>query len=145
VASALKLAYTGGRTMAGAREELYPKDEPKAVSTILVVEDEVIVRMMITDRLRSEGYTVLEASNAREALEVLRHNSAVRLVFSDVRMPGSMDGMKFAGLVRCEYPMIKIVLTSGHLRAADWSEHDGFFPKPYDSAEIIQHFRKLLD
>jgi CheY-like chemotaxis protein len=113
--------------MVGAGVEIYPKDEPKVSSAILVVEDEVLVRMAIADNLRGAGFTVFEASNAHEALEVLRHSSDVRLVFSDIRMPGSMDGAKFAGLIRSEYPTIKIVLTSGHLVAVDWAAHDGFF------------------
>ena len=93
------------------------RDEQQTSSIILVVEDEVLVRMMIADELRNAGYTVLEASNADEALEVLRHTSEVALVFTDLRMPGSMDGMKFAGFVRSEYPVLKIVLTSGDLAA----------------------------
>jgi CheY-like chemotaxis protein len=92
-------AYPSG----GAGGEPYSRDEQKG-SVILVVEDEVLVRVLITDSLRSAGHTVLEASNADEALEVLRHSSDVRLVFSDMRMPGSMDGAKFAGLLRSEIP-----------------------------------------
>jgi CheY-like chemotaxis protein len=137
-------AYAGGRTM-GAGGELHPRDEPKTGSTILVVEDEVLVRMAIADKLRDAGYSVVEASNPNEALEVLRHNPDVRLVFSDIRMPGSMDGLNLAGLLRSEFSGTKVVLTSGHLAVADSIEHDGFFPKPYNAAEIIQHIAALLD
>jgi CheY-like chemotaxis protein len=90
--------------MVGASRELYPRDKLQTGSTILVVEDEVLVRMMIDDELRNVGYTVLEASNADEALEVLRHTPKVGLVFTDFRMPGSMDGAKFAGFVRSAIP-----------------------------------------
>ncbi len=131
--------------MGGACEKTHPRDQPKVGSTVLIVEDEVLVRMMIADSLRGAGYRVLEASNAREALEVLRHTSNVNLVFSDIRMPGSMDGIGFARAVRSEYPVIKIVLTSGHLAAVNWAEHDGYFPKPYDLAKIITHIKTLLD
>jgi two-component system, response regulator PdtaR len=96
------------------------------------------------DELRNAGYTVPEASNADEALEVLRHTSKVALVFTDLRMPGSMDGVKFAGFVRSEHPVLKIVLTSGDLAALDRPEHDGFFPKPYDGGKVIQHIKALL-
>ena len=130
--------------MGGASWELHPKAEPRTGATVLVVEDEVLVRMMIADELRSAGYTVFEASNAHETLEVLRHRPNVRLLFTDLRMPGSMDGVKLARLIRSEYPAVKIVLTSGHLAAVDWVEHDGFFPKPYNAAKIIQHFKALL-
>jgi CheY-like chemotaxis protein len=129
--------------MGGARVE--PSgDEQQAGSTILVVEDEVLLRMVIADNLRNSGYTVLEASNADEALEVLRHSSGVTVVFTDIRMPGSMDGTKFAGFVRSEYPVLKIVLTSGDLAALDGAEHDGFFLKPYDGGKVIQHIKALL-
>ena len=131
--------------MVGASRELYPRDKLQTGSTILVVEDEVLVRMMIADELRNAGYTVLEAPNADEALEVLRHTSKVALVFTDLRMPGSMDGAKFAGFVRSTHPALKIVLTSGESTAVDLAEHDGFFPKPYDRAKVIQHIAALLD
>ena len=131
--------------MVGASRELYPRDKLQTGSTILVVEDEVLMRMMIADELRNVGYTVLEASNADEALEVLRHTPKVGLVFTDFRMPGSMDGAKFAVFVRSAYPVLKIVLTSGESAAVDLAEHDGFFPKPYDHAEVIQHIEALLE
>src|SRR5262249_28847815 len=113
--------------------------------TLLVAEDEVLVRMMIADQLRSAGYSVLEAASAQEALDVLAHSFDVKLIFSDIRMPGSMDGVTLARLVRSQYPGIKVLLTSGHPPAIDGLEHDGFFPKPYDPAQIISHIRSLVD
>ena len=114
--------------------------------TILLVEDEVLVRLMIADKLRNAGYAVIEASNAHEALEMLRHsNVAVRLILSDIQMPGALDGIGLARKVRSEYPVIKIVLTSGYLRALDWTDHDGFFCKPYNPDSLIQHIKTLLD
>jgi CheY-like chemotaxis protein len=104
--------------------------------TVLLVEDEVLVRLMIADKLRNAGYTVIEASSAQEALEVLRHtNVAVRVILSDIQMPGALDGVGLARKVRSEYPAIKIVLTSGYLTALDWTDHDGSFPKPYKSGQ----------
>ena len=114
--------------------------------TILLVEDEVLIRLMIADKLRDAGYTVIEASNAQEALEVLRHSSVtVRLILSDIQMPGALEGVGLARKVRSEYPVIKIVLTSGYLRALDWTDHDGFFSKPYNPDRLIQHIKTLLD
>ena len=75
---------------------------------------------------------------------MLRHTSKVAVVFTDLRMPSSMDGMKFAGFVRSEHPVLKILLTSGDLPALDRAEHDGFFPKPYDGGKVIQHIKALL-
>jgi CheY-like chemotaxis protein len=114
--------------------------------TVLLVEDEVLVRLMIADKLRDAGYTVIEASNAQEASELLRHSSiAVRVILTDIQMPGALDGVGLARKVRSEYPAIKIVLTSGYLTALDWTDHDGFFCKPYNPDRLIQHIKTLLD
>jgi two-component system, response regulator PdtaR len=128
----------------------HPEIEAEVAKTILLVEDEVLIRMTIADKFREAGYVVIEASNACEALQVLRHNSAhnsanVRLIVTDIRMPGAMDGIGLAREVRSQYPLIKIVLTSSHLPKLDGAEHDGFFPKPYDPAEIIRYIKTLLD
>jgi CheY-like chemotaxis protein len=100
--------------------------------------------MAIADNLRKARYAVIEASNAHEALDLLRNGVDVRLIFSDVRMPGIIDGVALARIVRSEFPMVKIVLTSGDLTRLDWGEHNGFFPKPYDATQIIKHIRTLL-
>lgn len=129
--------------MRGAEGESNPQDDQKASSTVLVVEDEVLVRMVIADQLRAAGYSVIEAANAHEAAQVLR-TTPLEIVISDVRMPGSMDGVGLARLIRSEYPATKIVLTSGHLSEAGWAQHDGFFHKPYDATEIITHIKSLI-
>ena len=131
--------------MAAARREPSPRCERNVRDTVLVVEDEVLVRMVVADELRKAGYTVIEASSAHEALDLLRNGVDVRVIFSDVRMPGPMDGVGLARVVRSEFPMIKIVLTSGNLTPLDWAEHHGFFQKPYDAAKIIKHVKRLLD
>jgi CheY-like chemotaxis protein len=123
-----------------------PKIQTDCQATILVVEDEVLIRMVIADGLRDAGYTVIEASNAHEALEILDHSNVdVRCVFSDLRMSGTMDGVGLARAVRAQYPAIRVVLTSGHEKTLDWTAHDGFFPKPYDPVAIIRHIKTLLD
>jgi two-component system, response regulator PdtaR len=116
----------------------------EACSTILVVEDEVLLRMVITDQLRDAGYSVIEAVNAHEATEVLRNSANIEVVISDIQMPGSMDGVDLARMIRSEYPAIKIVLASGHLALVNWADHDGFFEKPYDADKIIRHIKALL-
>ena len=122
------------------------RPETQAQATILLVEDEVLVRMMMADKLRDAGYVVIEATNGEEALQVLHHSSVhVRLIISDVKMPGAIDGLALAREVRSDYPLIKIVLTSGHLSAHKSQEHDGFFAKPYDPATIIGHIKTLLE
>jgi CheY-like chemotaxis protein len=93
--------------VAAARREPSPRHKSKVRDTILVVEDEVLVRMAIADNLRKARYAVIEASNAHEALDLLRNGVDVRLIFSDVRMPGIIDGVALARIVRSEFPMVK--------------------------------------
>jgi CheY-like chemotaxis protein len=113
-------------------------------ATILVVEDEVLVRMDLAEQLRSAGYVVLEASNADEALDLLQGHR-VRVVLSDIRMPGRLDGVELAHAIRAQDPEIKIVLASAQsFSASHWSDYDGFFPKPYDARRLIEHIKMLL-
>ena len=100
--------------------------------------------MAVSDQLRGAGYPVIEAANGHEALEVLRHARDVKLVISDVRMPGTIDGLELTRRIRYEYPDIKIMLTSGHLSVINGVEHDGFFSKPYDISAMIRHIKKLI-
>ena len=111
--------------------------------TILVVEDEVLVRMVIAAKCREAGYCVIESISADEALVVLRSGANVSVVFSDVRLPGSIDGIALARLIRSELPDTKVILASGHHPALSPAEHDGFFPKPYDADSVIACIRKL--
>jgi CheY-like chemotaxis protein len=131
--------------MVGAKEELKLGQEAEIDRTILVVEDEVLVRMMITDQLRNAGYTVFEAADADEALELLAHTVAITMIISDIQVPGSVDGVALARVVRSKYPAIRIFLTSGHSHVGDGVDHDGFFPKPYNVATIIRRIEALFD
>jgi CheY-like chemotaxis protein len=115
------------------------------IHTVLVVEDEVLVRLMIAEELRSAGFQVIEASDADEALAVLANITDVSVIFSDIRMPGSMDGLELAKKVRADFPKIRIVLASGNLAAVASVDHDGFFLKPYGADEIINLIKTLLD
>jgi CheY-like chemotaxis protein len=117
-----------------------------AQASILLVEDEVLVRMALADQLRSAGYVVLEASNADEALDLLHSKGhAVHLLISDIRMPGTMDGVELARAIRAQHPEIKIVLASGEsFSASHWGDTDGFFPKPYNARRLVEHIKMLL-
>jgi CheY-like chemotaxis protein len=132
-------------TVISQRVELAPGHEAKANRTVLVVEDEVLVRLLIADKLRKAGYTVVEAVDANEALDVLAHSSDVKLVLTDVQMAGSMDGIGLSHVVRSVYPAIKIVLTSGRTVVVDAGQHDGFFPKPCDFVKLVKHLETLLN
>jgi DNA-binding NtrC family response regulator len=85
------------------------------ISHILVVEDEVLIRMVISDALRDEGFAVIEAFNADEAADILRAGKVVDLVFSDVRMPGSLDGVGLLAFVQEYFPQLPVILNSAHL------------------------------
>jgi DNA-binding NtrC family response regulator len=111
--------------------------------TVLVVEDEVLIRLMIADELRSHGLSVIEAANADEALTVLESSIVVDLLFTDVRMPGSIDGIRLVQLAQMARPGIKVVITSGHGPALS-STVDAFFPKPYDMAAVVSGIKRLV-
>jgi len=114
-------------------------------ATILVVEDEVLVRIMVADELRAQGYTVIEATNASEAISVLHSSMRIDLVLTDIRMPGDLDGLGLARMMRSEYPLVKVVMASG--RKPDTEEDDvgdGFFFKPYDLPKLVSHIKSLL-
>jgi two-component system, response regulator PdtaR len=115
-------------------------------ATILIVEDDVLVRVMAADELREQGYSVVEAASADEALSVLHSNVGVDLLMTDVRMPGSLDGAALARMVRAEYPAVKVIVASGDRPDAGLADRfDGFFAKPYDVARLVRHIHALLD
>lgn len=118
----------------------------KAMDLVLVVEDEPIIRMVGVDMLEEAGYRVLEAASADEAIAILEDAPEVRLLFSDVDMPGSMDGVELAECVHDRWPRIRLLLTSGHRDVAkSHLPDDGrFIPKPYTYSQVIDQIRGLL-
>jgi two-component system, response regulator PdtaR len=113
---------------------------------VLIVEDEFLVRMDTRATLETAGFDVIEAGDADEAIATLSARNDVRLIFTDVDMPGSMDGLKLAHFVRDRWPPVKVVATSGHARIADSELPEGvrFVPKPYSAAEITATLRELI-
>jgi len=112
---------------------------------VLVVEDEALIRMDALEMLRSAGFDVLEAANADEAIQMLERHSDIRLVFTDIDMPGSMNGLKLSAAVRDRWPPVKIIATSGHFKvqASDLPVDARFIAKPYQAAHIIGAIREL--
>jgi CheY-like chemotaxis protein len=113
---------------------------------VLVVEDEFLLRMDAVDIITAAGFEVLEASNADQAIEILESRFDITVVFTDIQMPGSMDGLKLAAAIRGRWPPIKIVATSGHVdvKHGDLPEGGRFVPKPYSPREITGILRDLI-
>ncbi len=107
-------------------------------SVILVVEDELFLRMMAVDLFEEAGYEIAEANNADDAIDLLQRRVDIRVVFTDVQMPGSMDGIELAAFVRNKWPLIELIMTSGrYVRDIDIPERAVFLPKPYDPATLL--------
>ena len=114
-------------------------------NTILVVEDELLIRLMIVEALREAGFEVVEASTADEALTIIKSGTPVHLVFSDVRMPGRMDGIALMSLLRKIRPELKLAVASGY--SPDWPSPnlvDAFIGKPYDIPRAVNRMKALL-
>ena len=114
--------------------------------TVLVVEDEPITRMDVVEQLEEGGFRVFEAPNADKAIKILEENPAISVLFTDVDMPGSMDGLKLAAAVRDRWPPIKIVVASG-LRKINMDalpDNSRFFSKPYNVNEIAATMRHMV-
>lgn len=120
--------------------------EHQAIPIILVVEDEALVRMHGMDILEDAGFEVLEAADADEALAILAALDKVDLLFSDVDMPGSMDGLDLARAVHQRWPSMRVLLTSGHHRLGEGQlpVESKFVPKPWAQDVLVQHIRELL-
>jgi len=110
---------------------------------VLVVEDEPLLRMMAMDMVEDGGFEPVEARDADEAIALLEARTDITIVFTDVDMPGSMDGLKLAAAIRDRWPPIEIVITSGHFRLDDSAipARTVFFPKPYDHQEVVATLR----
>src|SRR4029079_6706893 len=87
--------------------------------TVLVVEDEMVLRMRAVDIVEDAGFNSLEAVNADEALSILESRSDISLLFTDIQMPGNLDGLKLAHAVHKRWPAIKIILVSGQVNLSD--------------------------
>jgi CheY-like chemotaxis protein len=114
---------------------------------VLVVEDEAIIRMNIVQVAEDLGYDVLEAANADEAIEILENHDEIRIVFTDVGMPGSMDGLKLARAISGRWPPIQLIVTSGRdvSRDADFPVHGRFIGKPYKNGQIVTALREAFN
>jgi CheY-like chemotaxis protein len=120
-----------------------PQDRSVAV---LVVEDEHLIRMDTASSLEAEGFIVHEAANAADAIHCLELHKEIRLIFTDVNMPGTMDGLALAHYVRGRWPPVKIIVTSGYakLRESDLPSGSVFVAKPYYPKSIAEKMNALM-
>lgn len=116
-----------------------------APTIVLVVEDEPLQRWLAAEMVREAGFTPIEAADADEAIAVLESRSDIRIVFTDIEMPGSMDGLRLARAIRGRWPPIELVLTSGRsaVRETDLPERGRFLAKPYQSHRVADILQQL--
>jgi two-component system, response regulator PdtaR len=112
---------------------------------ILIVEDELLLRMDSAEVIGNAGFEVVQAANADQAIAILTGRPDIHVVFTDIQMPGSMDGLKLAKFVRDRWPPIKIVATSGLVPVEDDDLPAGsvFLPKPYRDGGLVSTLRGL--
>ena len=113
---------------------------------VLIVEDEPLIRMGVVGLIEDSGFKVYEAGSADAANALLERHKEICLIFTDVNMPGSMDGLKLAHYVRGRWPPVKIIVTSGHVKVPEESLPAGalFMPKPYDPAVITLKIKEII-
>ena len=121
------------------------RKNPSSRPHVLVVEDEFFSRLHAVNLVEAAGYKAIEASNADEAIAILETRKDIRTVFTDIDMPGSMDGLKLARAVRDRWPPIELILTSGHFDVPEDKIPEGglFFSKPYRDQEIVSALQKF--
>jgi CheY-like chemotaxis protein len=112
---------------------------------VLIVEDEALVRMTAVDMIEEAGFAILEATNADKAMLLLEARLNITVVFTDIEMPGSMNGLRLAEAVRGRWPPIKIIATSGDyvVRGGDLPSDGLFLAKPYSLNQISSALRKI--
>jgi CheY-like chemotaxis protein len=119
---------------------------PPARPVVLVVEDEPLQRLMAVDLVEDAGFDVVDVASAAEAVLVLESRPDIRVVFTDVDMPGGLDGMRFAATIRDRWPPIELIIVSGKRRpqADEMPARGVFFAKPYKKHEITAAMRRMV-
>jgi two-component system, response regulator PdtaR len=119
-----------------------------SAGTVLVVEDEALIRMMVVEELRDSGFRVVEAANAPEAMALFAADAEIDVVFSDVHMPGAINGLGLAQWVLGQRPGVTVILTSGVIRTADLAAElrniGPILAKPYETATVVRRIRAAM-
>jgi CheY-like chemotaxis protein len=121
-------------------------DQSVIPAVVLVVEDEMLLRMRAVDMVEDAGFTSVEAVDADEAVAILESRSDIALLFTDIQMPGSMDGLALAHAVHERWPPIKIILVSGQLKLTNIEipADSRFFGKPLDAKGMIAQMKSMI-
>ena len=121
-------------------------DHSAVPAVVLIVEDEMLLRMRAVDMVEDAGFTSVEAVDADEAVAILESRSDIALLFTDIQMPGSMDGIKLAHVVHERWPPIKIILVSGQLKLATIAipADSRFFGKPLEAGKMIDEMQNMI-
>jgi CheY-like chemotaxis protein len=117
-----------------------------ALPVVLVVEDEPLLRMLAVQVVEEAGFIAIEARDADEAVILLESRTDIALLFTDINMPGSMDGLKLAHAVRGRWPPIKILLVSGkqQLQSSELPSNSCFVGKPYQASAMVEELRSMV-
>jgi CheY-like chemotaxis protein len=123
-----------------------PLPRPLLHSTVLVVEDDEVLRMCAAEVVADFGFTPVEAADADEAVAILESRSDIALVFTDIQMPGSMDGLGLARTVHDRWPTIKIILVSGRAELSERERpiNSRFFQKPFAMKQMIEGLQDMI-
>ena len=115
-------------------------------TVVLIVDDELLIRMTAVDMLEAAGFVTLEAASADEAIDLLEKRPDISLVFTDIQMPGSMDGLKLVSAIHKRWPPVRLIVTSGRYLDNELALPPGvaIIQKPYDWAGVQSHIRQLL-
>jgi CheY-like chemotaxis protein len=118
----------------------------KPAPVILIVEDDLFLRMLTVEFVNEAGFATLEASDADQAIAMLESNPRITVLFTDINMPGSMDGLKLARVASQRWPAIEILIASGQalLQQADLPPNGRFLRKPYRAAAVIADLHALV-
>lgn len=140
----MRLLHPGSRRI--NLDGLSHRMKTPASAVVLVVEDEAVVRLDAIETLREAGFHVIEAANADEAISILEARPDIRVVVTDIQMPGSMDGLKLAATIRDRWPPIALIVTSGRVsvQQRDLPERGHFLPKPYSGPRLVEAIQAAL-
>jgi DNA-binding NtrC family response regulator len=121
-------------------------DHPCIPAVVLIVEDEMVLRMRAVDMVEDAGYTPIEALDAAEAVAILESRSDVALMCTDIQMPGQMDGVGLAQAVHERWPAIRVIVVSGQLDLPhlDLPPRSRFLGKPINAGELIAEMRDMI-